>query len=59
MFRELENMNKQSANYMNNVLSSDKLSYSQTINLNNLVSNENLRSNNEITALNYKLGQIK
>ena len=27
---------------MNNVVSSDKLSYSQTINLNNLLSNENL-----------------
>ena len=38
-------MNKNSTNYLNNVVSSDKLSYSQTININNLISNENLLRN--------------
>ena len=50
--QELENlkrMNKQ------NSASNDQLSYSQTINLNNLKSNDNLKSISDISAMNRKI----
>ena len=50
--KELENlkrMNKQ------NSASGDQLSYSQTINLNNLKSNENLKSLSDISVMNRKI----
>ena len=50
--QELENLRRLNKNAS---ASEDKLSYSQTINLNNLKSQENLKSVSDISALQNKL----
>ena len=50
---ELENLKRMNKN--NNSASNDQLSYSQTINLNNLKSNDNLKSISDISAMNRKI----
>ena len=52
LMQELENLRRLNKNAS---ASEDKLSYSQTINLNNLKSQDNLKSGSDISALQNKL----